>query len=149
VILDDLRGYVQLASGLTEATTAKAKEAVSALVASGLTLSTRAMSGDDAQAPTDPAQSPDLDDLAADLLATSEANRQALLALVRAEVDKALGRLGIVREDELAALRRRVERLEQAAGAPSAPAPAPAPESGPPKAKVKVKVPVSPPADPA
>jgi cell division protein FtsB len=32
--------------------------------------------------------------------------------MIRTEVDKAVGRMGFVREDELAALRRHVQRLE-------------------------------------
>jgi len=50
--------------------------------------------------------------LADDLMATSEANRAKLLELIRSEIDKAAGRMGFVREDELAALRARVEKLE-------------------------------------
>lgn len=39
-------------------------------------------------------------------------DRDALVALVRTEVDQVIGRMGLVREDELAALRRQVERLQ-------------------------------------
>jgi len=35
-----------------------------------------------------------------------------LVSLIRTEVDKAVGRMGFVREDELAALRARVDGLE-------------------------------------
>ena len=42
-MLDDLRSYLQLASGLTEATTAKARDAVTGLLAHGITLGARAM----------------------------------------------------------------------------------------------------------
>ena len=41
-MLDDLRGYLQLATGLSEVTAAKAKEAAMALVSHGLSLTTRA-----------------------------------------------------------------------------------------------------------
>ena len=37
-------------------------------------------------------------------MATSKNNRDMLTAMIRAEVDKAVGRMGFVREDELAAL---------------------------------------------
>jgi hypothetical protein len=36
--------------------------------------------------------------------------------MIRSEVDKAVGRMGFVREDELAALRRHVQRLELEVG---------------------------------
>ena len=42
------------------------------------------------------------------------ANTDLIVSLVRSEVDKAVGRVGFVREEELAALRRHVERLEAA-----------------------------------
>ena len=38
-MLDDLRSYLQMASGLTEATTAKAKEVVANLLSQGMSLS--------------------------------------------------------------------------------------------------------------
>jgi len=104
-VLDDLRNYLQLAGGVTEATTAKAKEAVTGLLAQGLSLSTRAMPA---------AEMPEqVQELADDLMATSRSNRDLLVGLIRAEVDRAVGRMGFVREDELAALRRHVQRLEQ------------------------------------
>ena len=103
-MLDDLRSYLQLASGLTEATTAKARDAVTGLLAHGITLGARAM--------PDPQVVGQVQDLADDLVTTSKANREALVGLIRAEVDKAVARMGFVREDELAALRRHVERLQ-------------------------------------
>jgi len=47
-----------------------------------------------------------------DLMAQSKTNRDLLIGLIRTEVDKAIGRVGFVREDELAALRARVEKVE-------------------------------------
>ena len=52
-------------------------------------------------------------ELADDLVATSRNNRELLVAMIRSEVDRAVGRMGFVREDELAALRRHVQRLEK------------------------------------
>ena len=52
-------------------------------------------------------------ELADDLVSTSKTNRELLVSMIRSEVDKAVGRMGFVREDELAALRRHVLRLEQ------------------------------------
>ena len=101
-MLNDLRGYLQLANGLTDVTAAKAKEMAASLIAQGLILSTKA---------------PDLvgqvQELADDLLSTSRNNREMLVGLVRTEVDRTVSRMGFVREDELAAVRRHVQRLEQ------------------------------------
>lgn len=106
-MLDDLRNYLQMASGVTEATTSKAREAVSALLTQGLSLSSRAM----------PMPAPEMmgqvQELADDLVTTSRNNREVLVGMIRAEVDRAVGRMGFVREDELAALRRHVQRLEK------------------------------------
>lgn len=126
-MLDDLRSYLQMASGLTEATTAKAKEVVTGLLASGMSLTTKAMPA--------PEMMGQVQELADDLVATSKNNRDTLTAMIRAEVDKAVGRMGFVREDELAALRRHVQRLEkqiadiqaQASAAPVATWPSPTP----------------------
>lgn len=59
-------------------------------------------------------------------------DRDALIALIRSEVDQVIGRMGLVREDELAALRRHVDRLEQEladARAAAVPTPKPAASS--------------------
>ncbi len=103
-MLDDVRSYLQMASGLTEATTAKARDVVSGLLAHGIMLGAKAM--------PDPQVVGQVQDLAEDLVTTSKANREALTGLIRTEVDKAVARMGFVREDELAALRRHVQRLE-------------------------------------
>ena len=100
-MLDDIRGYLQMASGLTEVTAAKAREIAMALVGQGLNLSTKA-----------PDVVGQVQELADDLVATSKGNRDLLTGMIRTEVDKAVGRMGFVREDELAALRRHVQRLE-------------------------------------
>ncbi len=103
-MLDDLRTYLQMATGITEATTAKAKDVVTGLLSSGLSLTTKAGGA--------PEMVGQVQDLADDLVATSRNNRELLTGVIRAEVDKAVGRMGFVREDELAALRRHVQRLE-------------------------------------
>jgi polyhydroxyalkanoate synthesis regulator phasin len=104
-VLDDLRNYLQLASGLTEATASKAKDAVTGLLAHGVSLSSRAMPAPDMMG--------QVQELADDLVATSRNNREMLVGMIRAEVDRNVGRMGFVREDELAALRRHVQRLEK------------------------------------
>lgn len=137
-MLDGLRGYVQLASGLTEVTASKARDAAMALVNQGMQLTGKT-----------PDVMDSVQDIADDLLTTSKQNRELLVGIVRTEVDKAVGRMGFVREDELAALRARVEHLEKAQHAAPASSSAsteraaPAPETSadepkPVKAKKKV-----------
>lgn len=104
-MLDDLRGYMQMASGLTEVTAAKARELAMSLVNQGMSLGTKA-----------PDVVGQVQELADDLMATSKGNRDLLTGMIRTEVDKAVGRMGFVREDELAALRRHVQRLESDLG---------------------------------
>jgi len=100
-MLEGLRGYVQLATGLTEVTAAKARDAAMALVNQGMQVSGKT---------TDVVGS--VQELADDLVTTSKENREMLVSLIRTEVDRAVGRMGFVREDELAALRARVDGLE-------------------------------------
>lgn len=101
-MLEGLRGYLQLASGVTEVTASKARDAAMSLVNQGLQMT---------------GKTPDVvgsvQDIADDLMATSKQNREMLVGMIRTEVDRAVGRMGFVREDELAALRARVERLEK------------------------------------
>lgn len=101
--LGPLKNYVELASGLTEVTANKAKEAAMALLAQGLSLGTKQ--------PADVAAT--VQQAADDLLTLSKTNRDMLIDIIRSEVDKAVGRMGFVREDELAAMRSRVDRLEK------------------------------------
>lgn len=103
-MLDDLRTYLQMATGMTEATTAKARDAVSGLLATGMALTTKAVPA--------PEMMGQVQELADDLVSTSKNNREMLTAMIRSEVDKAVGRMGFVREDELAAVRRHVQKLE-------------------------------------
>ncbi len=133
---DALKGYLALAGGLTEVTRSKATAAAKALVAQG-----------GAAAGTVTA-------LADDLVAQSKSNREALTALVRFEVDKALGRVGLASADEVDELTARVRSLEgelrearAAAGTTATPPPAspatatPVP-TAPPKAGAPGKAPV-------
>ena len=50
--------------------------------------------------------------IAVDLVATSRSNRETLINLVRYEVDRALGRLGLATADEVAGLRTQIRSLE-------------------------------------
>ena len=96
MVLDALRGYVQLASGLTEVTKEKAQTAAKALLQ---------QTGADALTSR-------ASELADEIVATSKSNRQLLQAIVANEVEGAVARLGFVRSEEVAALTRRVKALE-------------------------------------
>src|SRR5690349_15852153 len=96
MVMDAVRGYVQLASGLTEVTKQKAQAAAKALLQ---------QTGADALTSK-------VSDLAGEVVATGESNRQLLQAIVAEEVEGAVARLGFVRSEEVAALTRRVKALE-------------------------------------
>ncbi|MFF0271016.1 polyhydroxyalkanoate synthesis protein PhaF [Kribbella sp. NPDC004536] len=96
MVMDALRGYVQLANGLTEVTKQKAQSAAKALLQ---------QTGADALTTR-------VSDLADEIVATSKSNRQLLQAIVANEVEGAVARLGFVRSEEVAALTRRVKALE-------------------------------------
>ena len=111
MVLEGLRGYIQLANGLTDVTRERARSAAKALLAQGEV-------GVGAVVPA-PVRS-QVGALTDDLLATSRANRDLLANLVRAEVERSVARLGLVSAQELSAssrrsraLERRVEELEQ------------------------------------
>jgi polyhydroxyalkanoate synthesis regulator phasin len=97
-----VRNYLEMATGLTEATATKAMEVAGSLIAQGMSLG--------AKQPADVASS--VAQAADELMAQSKTNRDLLIGLIRTEVDRAIGRVGFVREDELAALRARVEKIE-------------------------------------
>jgi polyhydroxyalkanoate synthesis regulator phasin len=92
---DAWRAYLELAMGLTEAPRKKAQDAVR-----------RAMGSTGATA----AQ---LQTLAEELRSTGAANREALTKLVRFEVERALGAVGLAAAEEVAELDRRVRELER------------------------------------
>jgi polyhydroxyalkanoate synthesis regulator phasin len=117
-----LRNYLILVNGLTEVTRQRAQAAAKALVAQG-GATVEQVSG-----------------VAEEILQTSRANQAAIASLVRYEIERALGRLGLATAEEVAALRRRVDELERRvrgqAAAPAEPAPAttsPAAKAGPAK----------------
>jgi len=92
---DAWRAYLELAMGLAEAPRKKAQDAVRRLVGSG------------------GATAAQLQALGEELVTTSAANREALTKLVRFEVDRALGAVGLATADEVAELTRRVRDLER------------------------------------
>ncbi|ROO59702.1 polyhydroxyalkanoate synthesis regulator phasin [Micromonospora sp. Llam0] len=91
---DAWRAYLELALGLTEASRKKAEQTARSLVGKG------------------GATAAQLQAVAEDLLSSGTANRESLTRLVRAEVDRALGAVGLVKADEVVALRDRIDRLE-------------------------------------
>ena len=107
MVLDAMRGYVQLANGLTDVTRQRAIQAARQLVDSGSGLLDAAVNS---------AGSVDfsrqVQGLAEDILTTSRTNRDLLVGLVRTEVERTVHRLGLVGADELTAMARMVERLQ-------------------------------------
>jgi len=97
---ESVRGYVQLASGLTEVTRARATEAAQGLLslpASGIHTGSKVAGQAGA--------------LAEELFAAATTNRSNLTALVRSEVDIAVTRLGLVSAEKLEEARAEVARL--------------------------------------
>ncbi|MFE9657654.1 hypothetical protein [Micromonospora sp. NPDC006431] len=104
---DAWRAYLELAMGLTEAPRKKAQDTVRRAVGQG------------------GATAAQLQALAEELVSTGLANREALTKLIRFEVDRALGAVGLATADEVAELTRRVHELErQLREARTAPTPA-------------------------
>ena len=103
-MLEAVRGYVTLASGLTEASRRKALDTARAVLSQA--------PGQDGA----PAQR-QVQQLADELLTTARSNRELLRQLVRGEVQRAAHALGLVREAEFSALSARVERVERALAA--------------------------------
>jgi polyhydroxyalkanoate synthesis regulator phasin len=137
MVLDGLRGYLQLANGLTDVTRERAMLAAKSLVAQG-EASVGAVLPDSLKT--------QVSSLTEDLIATSKANRALLVGLVSSEVERATARLGLAMAGELEAAKRRAQRLEQrladlereVRGEPSAPAPSAGAASSAPPAPKKV-----------
>jgi polyhydroxyalkanoate synthesis regulator phasin len=104
MVLDGLRGYLELANGLTDVTRERARAAAKTLVAQGEASVGAVLPG--------PLKA-QVGSLTEDLIATSKANRALLLGLVGAEVERASARLGLAMAGELEAAQRRAQRLEQ------------------------------------
>jgi polyhydroxyalkanoate synthesis regulator phasin len=126
------RAYLELAYGMTEATTKKATKTVRRLVGK---------SGATAE---------QLQAMAEDLLKAGSSNRDALTKLVRYELDRALGAVGLATADEVAGLTTRVHELEaqlkEATVNAVAPSHVPAPPVG---AEARAAAPPPPPGTPA
>jgi polyhydroxyalkanoate synthesis regulator phasin len=107
MVLDGLRGYLQLANGLSDVTRERARVAAKTLVAQG-EASVSAVLPESLKA--------QVGSLTEDLIATSKANRALLIGLVGTEVERATARLGLAMAGELEAAKRRAQRLEQRLG---------------------------------
>jgi polyhydroxyalkanoate synthesis regulator phasin len=102
---DAMRAYLELALGVTEASRKRATKVIEDLVGRGGELVDKGG-----------ATAKQVQALAGDLIATSTANRDALAKLVRFEVDRALGAVGLATAEEVEQLTRRVRELERALG---------------------------------
>jgi polyhydroxyalkanoate synthesis regulator phasin len=91
---DALKTYLAMANGLTEVSRKRAKAAAKKLVKQG------GATVEQVQALTE------------DLLSTSSANRESLTTLVRYEVDRALGLVGLATVEEVENLTARIHDLE-------------------------------------
>src|SRR5215467_6290332 len=92
---DAWRAYVDLALGLTETSRKRAMKVAKKLVGRG------------------GATAEQLQTMAEDLVKTSTANREALVRLVRFELDRNLGRVGLATAEEVTQLTTRVRELEE------------------------------------
>lgn len=92
---DAWRSYLAVAMGLTEAPRRKAQETALRLVGAG------------------GATAVQLQAFVEELVSTSAANREALTKLVRFEVERVLGAVGLASADEVTELTRRVRELER------------------------------------
>lgn len=102
MVIDALRGYLQLASGLTEVSRERARAAARAVVAQAGILG---------EGPGDtPAQ---IRRLADELGRTARGNRDLLLGMVHVEAERAAAAVGFAGVDDVAALKLQVERLSR------------------------------------
>jgi polyhydroxyalkanoate synthesis regulator phasin len=103
MVIDGVKAYVQLASGLSDVTRERALAAARTLVAQG-------EAGVGAVVPD--SMRVQVASVTDDLIATSKSNRALLVGLVRAEVERTVRRLGLVSAAELNAANRRAEALD-------------------------------------
>ncbi len=123
-----LKNYLAMATGLTEVSKKRAKAAAKKLAKSG------------------GATVEQVQNLTEELLSTSLANREAMVRLVRYEIDRALGKIGLATADEVEQLNARVRQLEQqvrdaerpaTATEPAMPSVAPTKRTAPPRTVAK------------
>src|SRR5688572_15969798 len=103
-VQDAMKAYFELALGLTEASKKKAEKTVKKVA--------REVLGRGG------ATASQLQSMAEDVISTGLANREAVVKLVQAELERALGKVGLVKSEEVDALTARIDELErQLAGA--------------------------------
>ncbi|HEY5186137.1 MAG TPA: polyhydroxyalkanoate synthesis protein PhaF [Actinomycetes bacterium] len=112
-MLDALRGYLQLANGLTDVTRQRALSAARQLIDQGGEVLGDAVSSTMSGKGVGGGVTRQVSSLAEDLLATSRTNRDLLLGIVRTEIDRAVAAMGLVNAEDLEAMARKVERLER------------------------------------
>jgi polyhydroxyalkanoate synthesis regulator phasin len=108
-----MQGYLDLASRVGTRTRQRAQAVARSLVSGG------------------GATAEQVGAIADDLVSTSRANREAVAALVRLEVERALGRLGLATSEEVRAINARLAAVEGSARAAAAQAAAKPPRSTP------------------
>ena len=109
---DAMRAYLELALGVTEASRKRATKVIEGLVGKGGELVGRGGELVDKGGAT----AKQVQALAGELVATSTANRASLAKLVRFEVDRALGAVGLATAEEVEDLTKRVRELERQLG---------------------------------
>jgi hypothetical protein len=107
MVQDAIRGYVQLASGISDVTRQRAATTARQLLEQGGGMIGSAVATAGA---VDWAKQ--VQGLADELVATSRTNRDLLIGIIRTEVERTVARLGLVGADELASMARVVERLQ-------------------------------------
>jgi polyhydroxyalkanoate synthesis regulator phasin len=114
MVADALKGYIQLANGLTDVTKDKASAAAKSLAAQ-----TPDVVGTTAQTAVNTAVATALTSamraqgLAEDLLVTSRDNRALLMGIIRTEIERVVTALGFAKESEVDAVRHKVDKLEE------------------------------------
>ena len=121
---DAWQSYLEMAMGLTKTSKKKAEKAVKELVGKGN------------------AKASELQGMAESLVAAGLANRESLTKLVESELDRAMSKVGLVKAEEVAELRKRVAELEAKLAA-TAPAAAPLAEPAAPTAEKTAATPVA------
>jgi polyhydroxyalkanoate synthesis regulator phasin len=102
-MLEGLRGYLQLASGLTELSRRRAMETARTVIAQG---------GASVEQMVPEQVRQQVTSMADELMATSRANRTLLVGLIRSEVERNVAALGLVSAAEVEEATRRADRLE-------------------------------------
>lgn len=101
--LEGLRGYLLLASGLTEVTRRRASAVAKSILSSG---------GAAAGGLLPEQVKATVASVTDELVATGRANRELLVGLVRGEIDRAVSRLGLVDAAELEAVTRELALVQ-------------------------------------